>query len=140
MDTYLDIITAAEAILEPSLSDVSLTNVRLIQLISVASNEIQWYIRHELTAAEVAAAPPDLKMATSLYVSYLWMMDSIDPEKIDYRKESLGDYSYDKGRLTAGAAPHPTLVRIISLLRRFVRSGRSFVVESVDWLDAHTET
>jgi len=119
-----DLITEAEARTEPSLAGIATGNARLQQLISIASRQVQAYIHYTYTSEEITAGlPADLKCAVAQTVAYLWSRD-IAGDKVDFQDESLGDYSYSKGRAVPGGAGRATVTRldqIVGLLGPFRR-------------------
>ena len=132
---WLDMITPAEAILDPNLAAVSVSNARLAQLITVASMQIQRYIGRTFTAAQIAALTDDLKYAATLYTAFLWAQDTTGVAG-DYANESLGDYSY--GRATA-ALRGTRLGRITALLAPYCSGSGPAIIPSADWAQAKSE-
>ena len=122
---YVNLITPAEAIAEPVLADVSTTDARLVQLISVASAQIQRYLGYFYAVDETVAA--DLKFATSQYVAYLWSQDSISADG-DLESESLGQYHYNRGR--GLATTNARLDRILGLLFPFLVKVAPIIVQN----------
>ena len=124
MGTIVDLITVAEAKVEPVLSAVASDNARLLSLISIASIQIQRYIGYFYDAS--GDVPKDLKFACSQYVSYLWNQDQIGAAG-DMESESLGQYSYNRGR-NLGTS-NARLDRILGLLQPHIRRSSPQIVK-----------
>ena len=115
---WQDLVTAAVCIREPILvaDSVVATDTLLLQLIDVASIQIQRFIGYQYSAAQVAAGlPADLVYAASHYVAYLWM-DEQHKDGGTIGSESLGQYSVTRA---SGGARNPYLDGILGLLKPF---------------------
>ena len=121
---YTDLITAAEAKLDPVLAELTGTEPRLLQLITAASTQIQRYIGYFYDEGE--EIPPDLKLGCSQYVAFLWNQDQIGAAG-DLEAESLGSYSYTRGR--GLGTQNQRLDRIMGLIDPFVRRTPPRVVK-----------
>ena len=109
-----DIVTAANTILEPLLVDVAVDNARLVDLIKVASEDVQLFINRTYTTA---SCPKVVEFATIAYVAYLWLQDDLGA-KSDMTAETLGDYSYNRGR--GAGTTNKRMDRIVGMLKRYV--------------------
>ena len=92
-DEYVDLITVAQAKLEPLLADLENDDARLLQLITVCSSQIQHWLNK--TYDNTGDVPADMKLACSMLCSYRWVEDDIT-EGGDMESESLGQYSYNR--------------------------------------------
>jgi len=135
---YLDLITPTEATTyNKSLAAVSPADTRLILLTSIASAQIQRWLRVTYTADQITALTDEIKYAAALYIGYLWALDSV-PQGAgsgDFASESLGDYSYTRG----SSESRGTLMgRITALLLPYQNNGPT-VIASADWAQAKSE-
>jgi len=131
---YEDLITAAEAIVDPTLSDITPPDARLSQLISVASIQVQRYIGYFYDAGE--DVPADLKFAVQQYVAFLWSQDSTASSG-DFESESLGQYSYNRGR--GLGVVNQRMDRILGLLAPFRVKSSPVIVSGTTEIE-HGET
>jgi len=133
-----DLITGAQAVLEPGLADVAPDDPRLLQLITVASMQVQRFIGYEYSAAEIEAGiGADIEYATAMYVAILWSYDSNQAKDGNgsLASENLGDYSYTRGTKELRGT---RIGRVISLLLPFCGGHGATVIPAKEWHEDET--
>lgn len=118
------IIDGAYAILEPPLADLDAEDALLARYINAASDRVMSFLNWQMTEADIAALPEVIRVACVRLVIILYE-GSQDGKGAEYQRESLGDYSYDTGRLRApGSLP----LSVITLLTPYVRRNAPTVL------------